>query len=434
MPLNHNKYLATALHYYHRVLINIFSYSPLQGGIMARCCDSDSEFEEEQEQEEVIEVVEKPTKKAKLSKTNAKTKAKAKESTTPKAKEPKVKEPKKYAPVPVPISPPPPYPPSSIGEMGPKCIRLGLCCINNALKDAKPQVFCSRGMTLASVQKKGLEALKELCIANVRDLIPLLQWNEQNGIKCLRVSSDMFPHISNHRNPYPYWLDFAQKELAAAGEIARRFGHRITMHPGQYDVIGSPDEATFQNTLTDLYYHAQVLDMMGVGKDGVIVIHGGGLYGDKAKAIDRWCANFQRLPEAVKRRLVIENDERCFSPKDCLEISERTGVPVVFDNHHFDCYVKTHLDEDHGRPEGWIGPCLESFRKRGIRPKFHISEQRPDARLGTHSDFIEVMPQYYLEIPERYGMGVDIMIEAKAKEAAIMQLYEKYPQLRVKKE
>lgn len=392
----------------------------------SNCCSSDSEeelYEQEQEEIEEEDIVEEE-----IIKTNKKAKVSKKE---PAKKQPAQKEAKKYAPVPVPITPPPPYSPGDSTEMGPKCIRLGLCCINNSLKDAKPQIFCSRGMTLASVQKKGLEALKELCLANVHDLVPLLEWNEREGIKCLRVSSDMFPHISNHRNPHPYWLDFAQKELQAAGEVARRFGHRITMHPGQYDVIGSPDEATFQNTLTDLYYHARVLDMMGVGKDGVIVIHGGGLYGDKGKAIDRWCANFERLPEAVKRRLVIENDERCFSPRDCLEISKRTGVPVVFDNHHFDCYVKTHLDEVHGLPEDWIGPCLESFKRRGIRPKFHISEQRQDARLGTHSDYIQVMPEYYLEIPEKYGMGVDIMIEAKAKEAAIMSLYKKYLQLKI---
>ena len=167
----------------------------------------------------------------------------------------------------------------------------------------------------------------------------------------------------------------------------------------------------------------------------VICIHGGGLYGDKAKAIDRWCTNFQRLPSAVQRRVVLENDERCFSPRDCLEISKRTGVPVVLDNHHFECYLKSHLEEahEHGACEDWIKPCLDTWLARGIRPKFHISEQRPDARLGTHSDYIQVMPQYYLEIPERYGVGVDIMIEAKAKESAILDLYEKYPQLKIKK-
>ena len=400
-----------------------------------RSCCSDDEHVEEVEQFEEEELSEEEIEEEQEAKSIGKRKAPTKASTkkpkspTKTAKATAPKSPKAFAPVPVPILAPPVMPPTSLG---PKALRLGLCCINNRLKDAKPQIFCSRGMTLASVQKRGLEALKELCLNNVRDLISLLKWNEDNGIKCLRVSSDMFPHISNHRNPFPYWLDFAKSDLEAAGALARQLGHRITMHPGQYDVIGAPDEGTFQNTLTDLYYHAQVLDFMGVGADGVICIHGGGLYGDKVKAIERWCANYKRLPEAVQRRIVLENDERCFSPRDCLEISKKTGVPVVLDNHHFDCYVKSHLEEahEHGSVEDWIKPCLDTWIARGIRPKFHISEQRPDARLGTHSDFIEVMPQYYLEIPEKYGIGVDIMIEAKAKEEAILKLYEKYPQLK----
>ena len=243
----------------------------------------------------------------------------------------------------------------------------------------------------------------------------------------------MFPHISNSRNPHPYWLDFAKEDLEAAGKVAAKYGARITMHPGQYDVVGCPDETIFQNTCTDLFYHAQVLDYMGVGPEGVIVIHGGGLYGDKESAIERWCKNFHRLPEAVKRRLVIENDERCFPPRDCLIISKKVNIPVVLDNHHYDCFMKAHLEEahEHGDITDWIGPCLDTWIERRIRPKFHISEQREDARLGTHSDFIETIPQYYLEIPEKYGVGIDIMVEAKAKEAAIMNLYEKYPHLRL---
>jgi UV DNA damage endonuclease len=332
--------------------------------------------------------------------------------------------------IPVTISDPVPFEKMSF-SFGPKAVRLGLCCINNTLKELKPPIFCSRGMTLATVEKKGLDALKELCLNNVRDLIPLLEWNEAHGIKCLRISSDMFPHISNPKNPHPYWLDFAKEDLAKAGEVARSYGHRITMHPGQYDVVGSPNETTFLNTQTDLFYHAQLLDYMGVGPEGVVVIHGGGLYGDKASAIDRWCTNFKRLPEAVQRRLVIENDERCFSPRDCLDIAHRVNIPVVLDNHHFDCFMKAHPEEaeEHGPITRWIGECLDTWKARGIRPKFHISEQREEARLGTHSDFIETFPDYYLEIPEKYGIGVDVMIEAKAKEAAVLKLYDKYPQL-----
>lgn len=316
--------------------------------------------------------------------------------------------------------------------ISPMRIRLGLCCINSMLRDAKPAVFCSRSMTLASIAKRGLTSLQELCIQNVNDLIPLIEWNQQHGIKCLRICSDLFPHASNPRNPYPYEVDFASNELKLVGDKVRQYGHRVTMHPGQYNVIGTPDDSAFENTTRDLLYHAQVLDLMGADQHSILVVHGGGVYGDKDKTIQRWCTNFERLPEAVRRRLVLENDERCFSPLDCLQISSQVNIPVVFDNHHFECYYSSHEEEREmlGSPSQWIKPCLDTWARRNIRPKFHISEQRVGARLGSHSDFIQTIPDYYLEIPEKYGVGVDIMVEAKAKEAAILELYRKYPYLK----
>ena len=54
---------------------------------------------------------------------------------------------------------------------------------------------------------------------------------------------------------------------------------------------------------------------------------------------------------------------------------------------------------------------------------------RGSGRVGHHSDLIEVMPQYMIDIPKLYGVKIDIMIEAKHKEKAIFRLYEKYQEL-----
>jgi UV DNA damage endonuclease len=177
-------------------------------------------------------------------------------------------------------------------------IRLGLRCINSVLRNAKPPIFCSRRMTLATISKRGLNALQELCIQNIKDLIPMIKWNEEHGIQCLRISSDLFPHASNPRNPFPYELHFATQELQTVGELVRAYGHRVTMHPGQYNVVGTPDENALESTRRDLSYHAQVLDLMGTDADSILVVR---VYGDKAKTIQRWIANFQQMPEAVRR-------------------------------------------------------------------------------------------------------------------------------------
>ncbi len=313
-----------------------------------------------------------------------------------------------------------------------KSVQLGLCCLNTTLRGQKPSVFCSRKMIIRKIEEDGIQALKLKIIQNLNDLYEMIKWNEQNGIKVLRISSELFPHISNPKVE-GYDMEFADALLKKIGEYARSLNHRLTFHPGQYNVVGTPNEATFQQTINDLSYHAEVLDRMGMGADSVMVVHGGGLYGDKKKTLERWCENYKRLPEPIRRRLVLENCEKCFSIEDCLYVSEKVHVPVVFDTHHYSCYNILHPDETFKRPVEYMEAILNTWKRRGIKPKFHVSEQG-SGRTGHHSDYIEVIPDYLLEIPEKYGCNIDIMIEAKKKELAIFKLYTKYPFLNCKNE
>jgi len=285
-------------------------------------------------------------------------------------------------------------------------------------------------MIIRKIEELGIEQLKLKILQNLADLYKLIQWNEENGIKVLRISSELFPHKSNPKVEN-YNMDFADELLKKIGEYARSLNHRLTFHPGQYNVVGSPNEECFKQTISDLSYHAEVLDRMGMGVNSVMVVHGGGKYGDKQKTLDRWCDNFKRLPESVRNRLVLENCEKCFSIEDCLYVSNKVNIPVVFDTHHYTCYNILHPDETLKPEREYIPAILESWKKRGIKPKFHVSEQG-SGRCGHHSDYIEVIPEFLLEIPEKYGVDIDIMIEAKAKEQAIFKLYSKYPFLNCK--
>ena len=312
-----------------------------------------------------------------------------------------------------------------------KPIQLGLCCLNTQLRDQKPTVFASRKMIVRSINEKGIELLKHLITQNLKDIITMMQWNEDNGIKVFRLSSELFPHKSNPKVE-DYSLDFAVDLLKDIGDLSRKLNQRLTFHPGQYNVIGSPNDKSFKQTIRDLKYHADVLDLMGMDQNSVMVIHGGGIYGNKIKTLDRWCEQFKLLPDNVQRRLVIENCEKCFSVEDCLYVSEKLNIPVVFDTHHFECYNKLHPDETLKYPEEYIQEILETWARRGIKPKFHVSEQGK-GRIGHHSDYVEEIPEYLLEIPSIYGVEIDIMIEAKMKEQAIFKLYEKYPLLNCRK-
>ena len=307
----------------------------------------------------------------------------------------------------------------------PKPIQLGLCCINTILRAQKPPVFCSRKMIIRTVKEKGIDVLKEKILQNLADVIKMIEWNEQNGIRVLRLSSELFPHKSNPK-VVDYTFDFALDILKKIGEKAREYGHRITFHPGQYNVVGTPTEASFIQTINDLSYHASVLDHMGMDETSVMVVHGGGVYGDKQKTLERWKKQYMMLPENVRARLVLENCEKCFSIEDCLEVSKAINIPVVFDTHHYECYKILHPDVKFKPAAEYIPGILDSWKRRGIKPKFHVSEQG-SGRTGHHSDYIEVIPDYLLEIPDKYGVDIDIMIEAKMKEQAIFKLYTKYP-------
>ena len=312
----------------------------------------------------------------------------------------------------------------------PKPVQLGLCCMNTTLKAQKPPVYAARRIIIRIIDEKGIDELKRRILANLDDLYKMLEWNEANGIRVFRLSSELFQHKTNPKVA-DYTYDFALEHMKKIGDYAKEKGHRLTFHPGQFNVLASVSEKAYLQTLKDLEYHADVLDLMGLSKDSVMVIHGGGVYGDKEKTMKRWIENYHKLPDKIKNRLVLENCEKSYSIEDCLKIHESTGIPIVFDTHHFDCYILLHPDEEFSPASEYIPQILDTWKEKDIKPKFHVSEQG-SGKIGHHSDYIDILPQYLLDIPERYGVEIDIMIEAKMKELSIQKLYEKYPQCNCK--
>jgi UV DNA damage endonuclease len=302
-------------------------------------------------------------------------------------------------------------------------LNLGLCCINTILRTQKPSVFCSRHV---KQENYTVEKAKELALQNVKDIIPLIEWNQLHGIRCLRLSSDIFPHFTNPETE-PYTIDFARDDLKLAGDLSKKYGHRIVMHPAQFNQVGAKDSYVFRKTFRELQHHAEILDAMGIDDNGVLIVHGGGTYGDKESTIKRWISQFKTLPECVRRRLVIENCERQYSVTDCLRISRECGIPVVFDFHHYECMKIIYPEIKHPRIDEFIGDVILSWGNR--RVLMHVSEQG-SGKIGHHSDYIENLPHELLNTLEDYpDLVVDLEVEAKKKESAIMRLYAKYPEL-----
>lgn len=308
-----------------------------------------------------------------------------------------------------------------------KPVQLGLCCVNITLKSQK--VFAGRKMIQRTIREKGLDPLKQKILMNLQDILTMMKWNDLNGIRVFRLTSDIFPHKTNP-NIENYSFDFAQPLLEEIGNLSKLLEQRITFHPGQHNVIGTPHEDVFKRTQEDLEYHAEMLDRMGLGPDSVMVVHAGGFFGDREKTINRWCVNYQRLSQRVKKRLVLENCEKSFNIEHCLQVNRSVGIPIVLDIHHFHCYQLLHPNDSITKQDitTYIPKVLETWRNRGIKPKFHISQQGP-GRIGHHSDYIDEIPTYLLNIPKQYNTYIDIMVEAKKKELAIHKLYERHPEL-----
>jgi len=301
-------------------------------------------------------------------------------------------------------------------------MNLGYACINMELNARKgdDRITTNRTMIKKTFQEKGLDYASELILQNVIDLNQIIDWNEQNNIKFFRMSSDIFPWASEY---YQDWdnvphIDLIKIWLENAGLKAEEYGQRITSHPGPFNVLVSPNENVVQNTITDLTIHGQIMDFMGLSRTpyNKLNIHCNGVYGDKQSALDRFCKNFERLPESVQTRLTVENDDKAsmYSVKELYDgIYKRINIPIVFDYHH-------HRFCDGGLSEQEALELAMSTWPKDIVPVVHYSESRSKEQLDesirpqAHSDLIK-------ELPNTYGNKVDIMVEAKHKEIAIQE-------------
>lgn len=252
------------------------------------------------------------------------------------------------------------------------------------------------------------EILAGLIQSNLGALDKILDYNIKNGVKLFRISSDIIPFGSHPVNTLKWWEIFAG-QLRAIGQNALVHKIRLSMHPGQYTVLNSPDETVAGRAIADLKYHAQFLDALGLGQEHKIILHIGGIYGDKTSAINRFITQYRRLDQNIRQRLVIENDDRHYHIAEVLSIGESEGIPVVFDNlHHEVNPSSTHSEFE------WIDACGKTWRHPDGAQKIHYSQQNAGRKPGSHSDTldVEVFTQFYKKL---FNQHLDVMVEVKDK-------------------
>ncbi len=280
------------------------------------------------------------------------------------------------------------------------------------------RITTNRSMTKKTFLEKGIDYVAELAFLNVSDLHKILEWNYANGIGLYRMSSDMFPWCSEYEfEDLPNFLSIREK-LRECGEYALKTGQRITFHPSPYSVLASLREDVVEKSIKELRQHAEIMDLMGLPQTYYypINIHVNTTQPSKEEAANRFCQNFHLLPETVKKRLVVEVDDKKsqYTSIDLKEmIHSKIGIPITFDYLHNQCHPPEGLSEKES-----LEVCLSTW-PTGITPLTHFSESRKlfedsSAKELAHSDWINGKI-------ETYGLHFDIELEVKMKEKALLK-------------
>jgi UV DNA damage endonuclease len=262
------------------------------------------------------------------------------------------------------------------------------------------------GLTLKNATK---ENLNEAITNNLSALAAMTEYNEKNGIKLFRISSDLIPFGSHPVLQVRWWEDY-KAALEIIGQKMKNAGIRVSMHPGQYTVLNSPESEVVHRAIKDLEYHDHILTSLGMKENCKLILHTGGVYGDKKKAMKTFMENYAYLPDSIKRRLVIENDDKSYTIEDVLWVSDHIHTPVVFDNLHHRINPPLEVIPD----AEWIKRCSSTWKEADGKQKIHYSQQKNGGPPGSHSDTIKVSEflDYYHDIPNQ---ELDIMLEVKDK-------------------
>lgn len=281
-------------------------------------------------------------------------------------------------------------------------IRLGYPCQNLVIPAST-----SHTLRLAGVSNKA--RVYPIVEKNLENLEIILRWNARRDIRVFRIGSSLVPFASHPAFPYDWGVEHADR-FRQLREIVRDLGLRISMHPGQYVNPASPDPGVVEASLAELRYSARVLSLLDA-RDGVLILHLGGAYGHKASASRRFIEALRGEPE-ILRFQALENDERIWTVQEAIPPAESLGVPVIVDTLHHrlhpgDLTLRAALDL--------------AFRTWRVRPKVHLSSQAPDKAAGAHHDYI--FPEDWRDLVRALdGRGADVMIEAKQKDRALLEL------------
>lgn len=286
-------------------------------------------------------------------------------------------------------------------------MRIGYPCINLTLKNNNPSTFRIKSYS----ERRFNETVKN----NLNHLQKILEFNVNNNILFFRLSSDIIPFAS-HPICKVNWRNVFKKDLKNIGDYINNNKMRISMHPDQFVILNSKNERVIENSIRELQYHSDLLESIDMPFDAKIQIHIGGIYDNKSFAKERFIKIFTNLDENLKNRIVIENDDRLYTLKDCLEINKQTEIPIILDIFHHEC-----LNNGENITDALVYAANTWEYSLDGFPIIDYSSQSIGERKGKHTKTIYKNHFVYSynqikKIHKNYSIDFDIMLEIKDKE------------------
>lgn len=284
-------------------------------------------------------------------------------------------------------------------------VKIGYPCLNTQFPQRNSRTF-----RLSSYSPERLQQTVE---ANLQGLEEILRYNVQQGLLHFRILSGLVPFASHAICAFRWDTAFAS-HFRALGRLARENKLRLSLHPDQFTLLNSPAEQITKNSVAELVYQARLLDLMELDTTHKIQIHIGGVYGDKPRSLARFVERCQQLPDPVRRRLVIENDDRQYSLRDCLWVNTVCGLPIVFDVFH-------HSLLNEGEP---LSDAFRAFARTWTNghgtPMVDYSSQEAGARAGTHAATLDDRDFTHF-LRKTKAFEFDVMLEIKDKEQSALR-------------
>ncbi|UCG35280.1 MAG: UV DNA damage repair endonuclease UvsE [Candidatus Omnitrophota bacterium] len=284
-------------------------------------------------------------------------------------------------------------------------MKIGYPCINWSLECKGNRTFRLRSYSV--------KRLKETVENNLDCLFKILKYNLDHNILFFRISSDLIPFASHPVCKFK-WQRFYRKEFKKIGDFIKKYKMRISMHPDQFVIINSPDKKVLARSIKELSYHAAILGAIGLDASAKIQLHVGGKYLDKEKSLKSFIERYQKLSPSIKKRLVIENDDKIYNVADCLRVHRQTRVPILFDVFHHS------INPSNLNLTKILQKIKKTWKKKDGILMVDYSYQQQGKMKGSHATSINIKDfKKFLKLSRPFDF--DIMLEIKDKEKSAVK-------------